>query len=659
MKRILYTTIFFFSFQIEMTAQENDYCKTPDASLFSSVSINGWVNFQQGLKLNAPNLFLSQKKSFLLPDNFEMKKVKSFSDELGFSHTWYSQYVNNIPVLFGHFILHEKNNQLQSGNGKIYTTSNINSSKSISENEAVKKALLLVNAKKYYWQDTAKENRVKRKLNKFSATYYPQAELFYHYDELTAQLRLCYKMAIKAFDPGKSGILYMYADNGYVFLWDPMERSTCDASVVNTVWYGNRTIYCYTDVATSGWDLEDDCTASTFKVYDYATASNSIFNSGNNQWTTPRQRSAATALWCIRQSREVFWNNYSRDGHNANGGNIDMYFDYIFAGNQTSNANYSYDQFGDDEINIGRGAENPSILDDFVALDILAHEFTHGVTQFTAGLLYRRESGALNESFSDIFGEFVENKIFGGNNWLLGWDLTNTNGNHLPQRNLENPNQFDQPDRYLGSKWRDATPGCNPMGPGTPGDNDFCGVHFNSGVQNRMAYLLSVGGSGWTNDSTSHNSTATGSNPYPWAVSGIGIDKAARIAYRVLTSYLNASSNYYDSRSAWVHAAVDIYGPCSFEAIQTGKAWHAVGIYPPLSVSSNFCGTYGNTPITVANVGQINVAQNCTVNILPTGNTVQVTSGTKIVIGSNPGFAVLNGSRFILKINSDCYFSSY
>jgi hypothetical protein len=76
-------------------------------------------------------------------------------------------------------------------------------------------------------------------------------------------------------------------------------------------------------------------------------------------------------------------------------------------------------------------------------------------------------------------------------------------------------------------------------------------------------------------------------------------------------------------------------------------------------VSSSFCGTYGSTAITYAKPGQINVAQNCAVNILTTGNTVRVTSGTKIVIGPTPGFAVLNGSRFIANISDDCRFAAY
>jgi bacillolysin len=650
--------ILFISLQIK--AQENEYCKNPDASLFASVTANGWVKFQPGLAVNASAFFQSKKNSFGLPGNFEMKKIKTEHDELGFTHSWYREFINGIPVLFGHFILHEKNGTLQSGNGKIYTSPIINSNKNINEAGAINKALQFVNAKKYWWQDTAKENKLKRKLKSTSATYYPKAELLYAYDEITRQIRLGYRITVQTFDPGKSAILYIYADNGVLFLLDPLEHPTCDATTVNTNWYNNRTIFCYTDAFTSGWDLEDDCTPSTYKVYDYNTPFNSIFNSPNNQWTTPWQRSAATCLWSVRQTRDVFNNVYGRNGHDNNGGNIDMYFAYIFPGGSTDNASYHYDITGDDEINIGRGNDLVSNLDDYAALDILAHEFTHGVIHYTCNLVYQRESGALNESFSDVFGELVENKIFGGNNWILGWDRI-VNGINDTTRNFENPLYRNQPDRYLGWGWQPATSACIPIGPGNPGANDYCGVHTNSGVQNRMYYLLSVGGSGWTNDSSSRNTSATGSNPFQWSVAGITIDKAARIAYRVMTVYLSANSNYFDSRNAWVHAAEDLYGVCSFESIQTGKSWYAVGIGPPAGFNGTLCGTYGNTPFTYIKSGQVNVTQNCSVNILPTGNTVQVTSGTKIVISpaTGFGFTASSGSRFVANINSDCLFATY
>ena len=641
------------TFYLQPRAQENRYCLSPDPAIFSAVTLNGWIKFQPYSIITSKELFLNYKSAFLLSTGYEMKVTKKITDKIGFTHTWYQEYYNNIPVLFGHFIAHEKNNMLQSGNGKIYTSPRVQQLAGITAADALQKALQFVRADKYWWQDSTKEKKLKKRTGDYTATYYPRPELFYHYDEIADQLRLCYKMIIQAIDPGKSGILYMYADNGKVFLWNPLETSTCDAAVINTVWYNSRTIYTS---FSSGWDLQDRCTPSVYSVYDYATPFNDIFHSNNNQWTTDRQRSAATCLWSIRQTRDVYSSVFGRNGHDDNAGNIDMYFDYIFAGGSTYNANYHYDPVGDDEINIGRGNDPVSIQDDFSALDILAHEFTHGVTNYTCDLVYNREPGALNESFSDLFGEFVERVVMNGNDWWMGWDRIES-GSNRPLRSLIAPMIYNQPDRYMGSLWSNATSGCDPIGPGEPGNNDYCGVHTNSGVQNRMYYLLSVGGSGWTNNATSSAPGSIGVNPYSWDVSGISIDKAARIAYRVMTAYLSSNSNYFDSRNAWVHAAEDLYGICSFEAIQTGKAWYAVGIGPPASVGSIACGNYGGSPYYLFKAGQINIAPACTVNILTTGNTVQFTSGNKIVI--SPGFSAPAGSRFIANINNDCAFATY
>jgi bacillolysin len=639
---------------INIKAQENMFSKSPDPAIFSSVNKNGWVNFQQTKTLQSATLFIKNKRAFGLSDKYEMKSRKTITDELGIKHSWMQQFYNKIPVLFGEFILHEKNGQLISGNGKIYTAPTILHQFNLTKYLAIEKALQYVKAKKYWWQDSIKENKLKRKTKDQSATYFPKPVLYYYFDDKFYQLRPCYQILIQTFDPGKSGYVYIDAVTGNVFRWNPVEKYSCDAAVVNTPWYANRTIFTYTNTFISGWDMEDDCTPSTYKVYDFSTPFNSIFNSSNNQWLIDRERSAATCLWSIRQTRDVFNGVLGRNGHDGNGGNIDMYFDYIFANNSTYNASYHYDPTGDDEINIGTGATGTN-LDDYGALDIMAHEFTHGVIHYTANFIYERESGALDESFADVFGEYVENRIFTNNNWLLGWDRI-VNGMNAPVRDLSNPQSFAQPDRYMGFYWKPATNSCIPIAPGEPGDNDYCGVHFNSGVQNRMYYLLSTGGSGWTNDSSSRVTSSSGNNPYSWTITGIGIEKAVRIAYRAISFYLGANANYFDSRNAWVHAAVDLYGACSFEAIQTGKAWHAVGIFPPPTVTSEtVCGTVSGAFSGVIN-GTYYLATNCALTI--NNGALAYYGAGKVVI--SPGFRANNGSQFKAYYQTnDCAFAGY
>ena len=642
------------------------FCNIPDSSIFSKVSSNGWIKFRQDLSLKSSSVFSEHKKSFGFEDEkYEMRETKRETDKYGGTHIRLQEHYNGIPVLFGEFLLHEKNGQLNSGNGKIYTTTKlIPSSPEMSKEKSIALALAYVNAKKYYWNDTATENKIKRKTNDPTATFYPKPQLLYYYNDKMDAFQFCYRIDIQCFDAGKSSEVFIDASTGNIFLLNPLEklersessksskrskRPTCDPTTVNTLWYGDKIIN--TDAVSGGFNLKDNCTSSVYRVLDFATTFNTIFNSSDNNWTTQRERSAATCLWSVRQTRDVYETFLGRNGHDDHGKDIDIYFDYTwdYGGD---NAAYHFNSIFDDILKVGCGSSS-EIEDDFSVLDILAHEFTHGVTRYSANLVYNREPGALNESFSDVMAEFVENKILGSNDWLIGWDRI-VSGSNDPARSLITPNDYDQPDRYGGTNWIEATSSCSPTA-----DNDECGLHTNSGVQNRMFYLLSMGGNGWTDDNSSTITSATPNNSYQWSVQGIGIDKAGKIAYQALTNYLSSSSDYQDSRNAWVAAATDLFGECSTEAIQTGKAWYAVGIGPPTSTpaANTYCGNYGLVALDLTKPGSISLSPSCSVNILTTGNQVTFTSADKVII--NPGFTALEGSKFTANIEPDCLFAQY
>ncbi|MBS1811870.1 MAG: M4 family metallopeptidase [Acidobacteria bacterium] len=198
--------------------------------------------------------------------------------------------------------------------------------------------------------------------------------------------------------------------------------------------------------------------------------------------------------------------------------------------------------------NITFGDGNGTSFSPLVSLDVVAHEITHGVTEKTAGLIYSKESGALNESFSDIFGTMVE--YYSGINpdYLIGEDCytPGTSGDAL--RSMSNPTLYGDPDhysnRYTGS-----------------GDNG--GVHTNSGIPNNAYYLLAIGGTNGTSGIS---------------VTGIGRFKARAIFYRALTTYLGPSSRFIDARRWTLQAAADLYGSGSTEYNAVAQAWRAVGI---------------------------------------------------------------------------------
>ena len=212
--------------------------------------------------------------------------------------------------------------------------------------------------------------------------------------------------------------------------------------------------------------------------------------------------------------------------------------------------------FGD-----GDGIEATSLA----VLDVAGHEYTHAVTQYTSDLIYANESGALNESFSDVMAAAIEfygqadgrasypNKVPGAADWLLGEDCWLSSTALRDIRNPRNPVTVgagnEQPSRYRGKFWYSGT-----------GDNG--GVHQNSGVQNFCFYLLSEGGSG-TNDGLKY------------AVTGISITNAQQVAFRALTVYCTPSTDHQGARAAWLSAARDLN---TNWVMSVAQAWSAVGV---------------------------------------------------------------------------------
>lgn len=200
------------------------------------------------------------------------------------------------------------------------------------------------------------------------------------------------------------------------------------------------------------------------------------------------------------------------------------------------------------------------------ALDVVAHELTHAVTERTANLVYQNESGALNEAWSDIMGAAVESYTGGGtvttNTWKLGEGIYTpaTSGDAL--RYMNDPvagGDYDYyPTRYTGTA-------------------DNGGVHSNSGIANLAFYLLSQ-------DGTHPRGKTTVSVP------AVTITHARAIFYRALTVYMTSSTNFQGARNATASAATDLYGATDNAAVH--KAWGAVGVPG---------GTGGSTVTTLTN----------------------------------------------------------
>ncbi len=172
-------------------------------------------------------------------------------------------------------------------------------------------------------------------------------------------------------------------------------------------------------------------------------------------------------------------------------------------------------------------------------LDVVAHELTHGVTEYNGngGLIYQHQSGAINESYSDVFGNMVDSADAA---WLIGEDIVLFAPGYL--RNMKDPTLRDDPKHMADYLY-------------LPLSNDNGGVHSNSGIGNHCAYLASD-------------------------VHGLGRSKMEQIWYRTLTTYMTPNSNYYFRAGMTLQSAIDLYGYGSPEMLGVEAALGDVGLGP-------------------------------------------------------------------------------
>jgi Zn-dependent metalloprotease len=187
-----------------------------------------------------------------------------------------------------------------------------------------------------------------------------------------------------------------------------------------------------------------------------------------------------------------------------------------------------------------------------IAIDVIGHELTHGVTQNSAKLVYRGQPGALNESFSDVFGSMIKQRV---NNqtadqadWLIGQGLLTANVKGVALRSMKDP----------GTAYNDPVLGKDPQPSSMKnlyrGTADNGGVHINSGIPNRAFYLAAsdIGGYAW--------------------------EKAGKIWYVALTERLRSNASFAQAAKLMVTIAGELYGRDSQEQQAVRKAWQTVGV---------------------------------------------------------------------------------
>ena len=485
----------------------------------------------------------------------QMVQRSAEADQIGMVHQRFAQYYQGIRVEHADYLVHTKAGAVESINGDFEKIAGLNITPSLGDKAALGRALASVGARKYMWE-TSEAN---------AAAYAPTAELVIvrdHRVENGPQV-LAWKFDIYAAAPVSRAYVYVNAHTGDVVLTDNIIKHAAATGTFATAYSGSRSTndgtttggYFLREGTTRGLGIE---TYNCKKGNSYTTATD--FVDADNSWTEYNNANfdnVAGDAHVGAQATYDYWKNiHGRNSYDNAGAKIKSYVH--FDDTPGDGVGYENAYWNGSVMTYGDGASRFRPL---TALDVCGHEIGHAVCEKTANLTYSNESGAMNEGLSDIWGASIEayavanlgftsSGVKAKSTWLIGEEIDKV---QAALRSMSDPKSLGQPAYYKGVNWYTGT-----------GDNG--GVHTNSGVLNHWYYILAAGKSG----------TNEGGGVY--AVTGVGIDAAAKITYRMESVYMVASSTYAQARTYSIQAATDLFGASSAQVTAVTNAWFAVGV---------------------------------------------------------------------------------
>ncbi|MBD2767151.1 M4 family metallopeptidase [Hymenobacter sp. BT664] len=578
-----------------------------------------------------PAQLLRQQLGLTSADQMVRRTIET--DQLGFTHQKFAQYYKGVRVEHADYTVHAKGDVIESISGDFERIADLTVTPSLSEEAALKRALAHVGARKYMWQTDEAD----------ADSFRPTGELVVVRDNRKSaeagRLVLAWKFNIYAAQPISRAYLYVDARTGEVVMTDAIIKHAAATGTFATAYSGSRTFNNGT--ATGGYSLREGTTRGQgIETYNcrkgnsYTAAVD--FIDGDNNWTSAEYNNAnfdnvAGDAHIGAQCTYDYWKNvHGRNSYDNAGAKIKSYVH--FDDTPSTAAGYENAYWNGSVMTYGDGATRFRPL---TALDVCGHEIGHAVCERTANLTYSNESGAMNEGLSDIWGASIEaysvatlGVVSGGvkakSTWLIGEEIDKQ---QAALRSMSDPKSLGQPAYYRGQYWYTGT-----------ADNG--GVHTNSGVLNHWYYILAVGKSG----------TNEGGNAY--SVTGVGLDAAAKITYRMESVYMVSSSTYAQARSFAIQAATDLYGAGSDQVIAVTNAWYAVGVgaaysggtTPPPTGGITYCTTKGGSQayewIDLVNLGSINRTSSKDAGYYDgTASSTSVAAGSAQTIRFSAGFA--------------------
>ena len=584
---ISFIVTFLFSFML--TGQDSAY-----STFVSNKRIE--LNNRQ---LKSADFFTIESKRLGLSQHDDMRMIKSWSDLTGVDRQRYKQYHKDLPVIGGTYTLHSQEGNVNFATGNIYPFIKIDENITVSKSGAIEEAI----------------QKTKFELENESAIEAAEDVPWEHiyrglcvidskYPKVSGDYRVAHSYIVhsEGYDIPIKYQVYVDAHSGQLLC--KLNEIKCGAvkGMARTTYYGNQEIT--TDsVAPNLYYMRDLTRGDGIITLDFEsdrdtfTDSDNIWGPDADDTDSYKTAVAGDAHYCTTKYYDMMQDYFSWDGLDGEGGELvsvvnvfgKYYVNAFWNGGATHYGNGDCDRYGP-----------------LTTMTVVGHEFAHGWTDFTSDLIYQNESGALNESISDIMGKALEFYADRENfTWNIG-DLIRRDETVNVFRSMSDPNERNHPKYYGGRNWRTGTA-------------DAGGVHSNSGVLNYFFYLLVEGGAGINEDGVSFN------------VPAIGMRKALDIIFITQTAYLTESSNYFEFFSTSLQSVEDLYGENATEMKSVVEAWKAVGIFEGINdfdfdvhlLEENIIicpGEETHISAIVSNVGRKVIEANTTINLTFTQN---------------------------------------
>ena len=513
------------------------------------------------------NYFDQNRNKMGLTPKDDMRLIKSETDRFGITHNKYAQFYKGVPVFGATYILHENQNKIVSANGYFLPFLDISVLPTVvtSKIQGIVKKYIESNQEELGEPDGFKI--INSSLVIVDAGF----------ERFTGNYKLCYFSEVE-FDNGHRLQYFIDAHNAKVVNVISAINHHGVPGQIETNYYGIKNI-TVDSISENKYHLFDPTRGvdgiSVFSYVDtsYISSSSPLFEFGEFDL----RRSAGEVMYGTQSFYDLLKKEFDWLGVDNNNRSFNA---NILGASRFVNAYWN----GED-ASFGIGDCRYGAL---TTIDIVGHEYMHGIIQETSDLVYLNEAGGINESLADIMGvtlEYIyEPQHF---NWILADQILLEEGLD-PFRNMKDPESLEQPAVYKGNFW-----------------NDYLDVHESSAIGNKWFQILSEG-------EISVNSSGSS-----YDVDSMGVLETAKFVFYVNRFYLPRFTDYNSFYLFSIEAAKEYFSDDQQIINNIKEAWNAVGLpsenyegYLDLALSSDkvsVCSVGDSVPVEfyLKNVGAI------------------------------------------------------